>query len=89
MVGICLGSFDRLSVGRLYRESVSAHIVSSQTRCRHRIVRKRKHNIMVSPLTVGIAWGKKGQNFCPPIWEILSQQFGKRLEFSHVCRHHS
>ncbi|GFX51685.1 hypothetical protein TNCV_5013881 [Trichonephila clavipes] len=45
-----------------YRESVSAHIVSSPTRCRHRIMRKRKHNVTVSPLKVWDSMGKKGQN---------------------------
>ncbi|GFS67247.1 hypothetical protein TNCV_2902551 [Trichonephila clavipes] len=51
--------FDLFSAGHLWRESVSAHIVSSQARCRHRTVRKRKHNITVSLLTVGMA-GEKG-----------------------------
>ncbi|GFW47185.1 hypothetical protein TNCV_56381 [Trichonephila clavipes] len=52
MSGVDLGVFELLSVGRLWRKSASAYIVSPQTRCRHQIVRKRKHNAMMSLLTV-------------------------------------
>ncbi|GFS91938.1 hypothetical protein TNCV_1931141 [Trichonephila clavipes] len=62
-------------------------VQSSPKHSRHRFVRKRKRIVPVSLLTFGLTWEKRDQIFDQPFGKF-SQQLGKRMEFSHVCRNH-
>ncbi|GFW00763.1 hypothetical protein TNCV_2305361 [Trichonephila clavipes] len=62
-------------------------VLSSETRCRQRSVRNRKHIVPAFLLTSRTAVGKILRIFDHPFVEPFSQQLGKRTEFSHVCRH--
>ncbi|GFS74070.1 hypothetical protein TNCV_2943441 [Trichonephila clavipes] len=55
-----LGPFDLFPAGRRRLEFVSVHIVSFQTRCLHRIVGKRKHNVTTSLFNGWDQPGKRG-----------------------------